>query len=180
MSRTGSRFPIRAGCAPIIDRASAIDTSESTSTILTPQPADLLKDCSSVAADVEADRNAARMDPVDELLLEGQDELSIDARANQRCRRISNGDQVRSSVDLGSREPKFHLDRKLEEIPHEGGIVVEVEHQLIDAPEIRALGGGPLRPAFDERSPCTRSLYRAIALTMLCMRPPPSGSGIGR
>ncbi|OPZ07899.1 MAG: hypothetical protein BWZ10_02749 [candidate division BRC1 bacterium ADurb.BinA364] len=79
------------------------------------------------------------------------DEFAIEHRPDQRGGGVAQADQIRSGLDLRPCELQFHFEDKRKQIAHELRIVVEIQHQIVDSPQIGALGARPFDPAFDQQ-----------------------------
>ena len=124
---------------------------KSRSTISQPRLPHALENPVGVAADVQAHPGAHGVQPLDHPLLVGQDELLVDLRADQRRGRIADADQVHARLDLGLGEAEFHLQHELEQVADELRVVVEIQHQAVDAAQVGGLGAGAFDPAFDQQ-----------------------------
>ena len=82
--------------------------------------------------------------------LVGQDELVVELRADQRGRGVADADQVGARLDLGPGEGDLHRHDELEQLVHEVRVVVEVEHQGVQAAEVGRHGTRAFHPALDD------------------------------
>src|ERR1035438_7146799 len=56
---------------------------------------------------------------------------------------------IRARPQLLAREAQLHLDHEREQVPHECGVVEEIQHQGVDAPQVRPFRNGAFNPALD-------------------------------
>ncbi len=116
----------------------------------TAQSAHAAEDAPRVAADVQPHLGAQAVHALDHALLERPDELLIDVRPDQRGGRIADADQVGAGRHLGGGKVQLHGEHELEQPLHEVGVVVEVEHQVVDAAQVGGLGARAFDPALDQ------------------------------
>ena len=115
------------------------------------------------AAPAACQVHAARLPPSSSRISEH--ELLVDLRTDQRSRRVADPDQLRPFRNLGGGEAQFQPEHKVEQAPHKNGIVVEIEHQVVDSPQVGALRAGTLN-----QSPSAS--LRPLAA---CRKPAPEG-----
>ena len=93
---------------------------------------------------------AHRVQAVDQLPLEGQDELLVDLRADQRGGGVAHADQVRAASTWARANPSSIATTKPNRSRTNARIVEEIGHQAVDAPQVGGLGAGAFDPALDQ------------------------------
>ena len=87
---------------------------------------------------------------VDHALLVGPDELLIDLRPDQRGGCIADADQVSARRYLRCGELQFQRQHEVEQPLDKVRVIVEVQHQVVDAAQVGSLGAGAFDPALDQ------------------------------
>lgn len=132
-------------------RASASETMESNvDDVASCQTPHLREAALRVAANVQAEPGAGLMQPIHQPLLEGPDEFIVEARADEGGGGIADADEISAGLHLRAAEGDGELQREFEKVPDEGGVVVKIEHQAVDAAQIRGCAAGAFHPAFDD------------------------------
>ncbi len=147
---TGSRLPARTWLRPhfpprLLQGDHRVDVDH-----FAAQAADARQDAADVAADVQPHLRPHCVQAGDQPPLEGEHELLVDRRADQRRRGVAHADQLRPGVDLRPGELQLHRHGEAEQIADEGRIVEEVGHQAVDAPQVGGFGAGAFDPALDQ------------------------------
>lgn len=106
---------------------------------------------SRIATDVKSDAGAEGMETVDEFFFIGPDKLFVEFGPNEGCGGIPDADEVDAGIDLNFGEAKFQIDYEFEQIAHECRIIVEIEHEGVDAAQIGAFGTGTFDPTLDDQ-----------------------------
>ncbi len=75
----------------------------------------------------------------DHLHLVRENELFVNLRADERGGGIAHAEDVDPGIDLGLGKRQLHLDDEIEQVANELRIVVEIEHQVVDAPQVGRL-----------------------------------------
>ncbi len=120
-------------------------------------PVDRRGDCESdvaengprVAADVQAHLRTHRVQAVHQPLVPVPNQIPVDPWAGQRRRRIAHADQISARLHLGAGEAQTQLQHEIEEVPHEGRIVVKVQHERVDPAQIGRRATRTLHPALN-------------------------------
>ena len=99
---------------------------------------------------MEADQAAHLVDGGDHLFFHGEDELAVEIGADEGSGGITKADEVGPGLELVAGEGDFHVENEGEEVADELFIIVEIEHEVVDATEISRLGAGTFDPAFDD------------------------------
>ena len=87
---------------------------------------------------------------VDQLLFVRPNELVVQLRADQRRGRVAHADQLGARVQLGLGKPQSHFEDEIEQPADKIRVVVKVEHQRVDAPQVGRFRTGAFDPAFDQ------------------------------
>src|SRR5215469_8686935 len=98
---------------------------------------------------MEPDSSSEILNTFNQLFLVRPNKLLVNLRPHERRGGISDSHNVRAGVYLFPRKPKLHFNHESEQVPDEYRVVIEIQHDRINPPQVGRLSNWSLYPTFD-------------------------------